>query len=85
MIMGQSCQGGESRSLTSLGQGAGSLSRTVASASTVAMSAATSTPAVEANWAAPSSVWKAQPSGRPTPTRPPVELQQLPVLNRITE
>jgi hypothetical protein len=55
--------------VTSLGQGAGSLSRTVASASTVAMPAATSTPAVEANWAAPSSVWKAQPSGRPTPIK----------------
>ena len=33
------------------------------------MSAAMSKPAVEANWAAPSSVWKAQPSGRPTPIR----------------
>ena len=44
-----------------------SLSRAAASASTVAISVATSSPAGEANWAAPSSLWKAQPSGRPTP------------------
>ena len=47
----------------------GSVSRAAASASTRATVLAASSPSADANCAAPSSLWKAQPPSRPTPIR----------------